>query len=170
ISEDVKEALENGYIVEDKNSTTSPFHCKLRVTPLSGLAPLKDHVQSTKHLTKASAASILSGISSSEISEDVKEALENGYIVEDKNSTTSPFHCKLCVTPLSGLAPLKDHVQSTKHLTKASAASILSGISSSEISEDVKEALENGYIVEDKNSTTSPFHCKLCVTPLSGLA
>ncbi|CAL4156046.1 unnamed protein product, partial [Meganyctiphanes norvegica] len=124
ISEDIKEALENGYIVEDKNSTKSPFHYKLCVTPLSGLAPLKAHVQSTKHLTKASAASILSGISSSEgqevpiIDRDIKEALEKGYIEENKNS----YQCKLCAILLSGLAPLKDHVQSTKHLRRASAA------------------------------------------------
>ncbi|CAL4108287.1 unnamed protein product [Meganyctiphanes norvegica] len=215
ISEDVIEALENGYIVEDKESTTSPYQCKLCLIPLSGLAPLKDHVKSSKHTKKCSAASIHKGISNFSdfayagpafetptptnqyiqpvfpSSNVIQVAINKGHIVENHESLTSPYQCKLCHVPLSGLAPLEDHIKSAKHLRKTKEAYIqtdypdgsleMSNIEMSppihhssqpvnNNSSQVQDAFSKGHIEGDHQSTTGPFKCKACHVNLSGLA
>ncbi|KAK7078557.1 hypothetical protein SK128_026707 [Halocaridina rubra] len=117
LSPEIIDAFNSGVIIENSiTDGTSSYFCNTCSVSLTGIAPLKQHLESIKHKKKVSGPRVLSHDFPSQglLSECAQEGLESGIVVGEGGS----YFCLVCNIPLTGPAPLNQHAESEKHKKK----------------------------------------------------
>ncbi|CAL4178406.1 unnamed protein product, partial [Meganyctiphanes norvegica] len=126
----VSKSFELGHVRCDSGSVVGAYFCEVCQAPLSGDAPLRQHVTSPNHAKKLRTKGVafdMSGMKNAllnidipeEVSPIVKQAIEAGYVSKDESSTSGAYVCNICQVPLTGMKPVEQHLQGTNHLMRA---------------------------------------------------